>query len=221
MKREKDSEILSALLDGEASEREVQRVLAQAHDSDLLEQFFALQRLQDLQHEARADWAGVDLRAGIGARLTADSSGLKEPGTHQQHKAQASRGEEFQTSISRRVPAGNRKLWSQVAVAAGVMSLSLLLFEALPGPTQLPSPDQQVDNAASGSRLSTVSEVPVSLDAPRSDAHVLLQSSDYRARLDGLLRQHAEEAATQSADMLGLLRLSRLPAEPALEDGEP
>ena len=68
----KDKVILSAMLDGEASERDIQRILGQSHDAEIHAYWQSLVRQRDRQQVALEAWASIDLVADISASLDRD-----------------------------------------------------------------------------------------------------------------------------------------------------
>ncbi|WP_020405551.1 sigma-E factor negative regulatory protein [Hahella ganghwensis] len=66
---ERTKESLSALLDNEADDLELRRILAQAHDDEVMEVWCRYHQIRAGMNAEESAWAHVDLRQGIASRL--------------------------------------------------------------------------------------------------------------------------------------------------------
>ncbi|WP_148861935.1 sigma-E factor negative regulatory protein [Marinobacter fonticola] len=76
---ERLKETLSAMMDDQADELAVRRVLSQADKPEVREQWHRWQQLRSLMHDERRDLASVDVSAAVSAALDEASSQMPAP----------------------------------------------------------------------------------------------------------------------------------------------
>ncbi|MDG9671563.1 sigma-E factor negative regulatory protein [Hahella sp. CR1] len=187
---ERLKESMSALLDGEADELEVRRILAQSHDEEVMATWSRYQRVRDELHEEAAQWAHVDLRQGIWSALE------EEEGVDRNENVVE---EEAEPEEAR---AGGG-WWRGVAVAASVAFAAVFMVEFSGGPnTTQPAPA-----VASGQQSAPALNVNgagshLVADSGAESEDAVQFSAEHARRLNAYLMKHAEQAALNGSQVI-------------------
>jgi sigma-E factor negative regulatory protein RseA len=172
--KDKLKESVSALLDNEADELELKRILAQIHDEEVLESWQHYHQIRASLNSEEARWVSVDLRKGINAVLDEDSSAKQS---------------ETRFEVAGRDPETKHHRtgwWTGVAIAASV-ALAVIFTVQFAVPGQQNSPVVAAGN-------STVN--PPELVSETTEVQHF--SKEYEARLNDYIMQHTGHAALNS-----------------------
>jgi negative regulator of sigma E activity len=219
--KERDKEILSAMLDGQAGARDIQRILGQAHDETVKAYWRALNRQQDLLHESVAAWSAFDVSEGVALAIGSEavsSSVVTGPKPPAPAAALTLERPEFvqapglvlggrPTSVVR--VARKPPFWISLAVAASVMFISILFLESWQT-NNLGADEPAVADSASGAMVEQAAPSLAHAGFDSSEAQLAAVNSDdaYEERLRALLTRHAENAAVRPGS--GVVPLARL-----------
>ncbi|MBK8973778.1 MAG: hypothetical protein IPM37_21375 [Hahellaceae bacterium] len=178
--KEKEKVILSAMLDDEATEREIQRILGQAHDAEIHAYWQRLIRQRSQKDDSLSEWASVDLIGRVSAQLD-----LEDNARSAVSPVEAVSNESEQSSRS--------TVWAPLAIAASVMFAVILGVETWWDPV-------------SGDSVQAVA----SADKAQKDASSpgQLSEAEYEARLQALLVKHAGTALSQEGGVAPMARLT-------------
>ncbi len=228
--KDKLKESISALLDDQADELEMRKILAQSHDQEVTETWRRFHQMKAAMRPEEAAWAGVDLTKGINAALDSaalddaalDSDVLDEidPANSAFDNAERSEDSQSETEIktaSNKVTLlASRKQttsgvqthwWKGLAVAASVAFLAVLTVQF--GSVQPDSqPTQQLVEHAPA--VETLQDVE--LLANQEDA--IEFSAEHEERLAEYLMRHSGHAAFNSGkSAIPFARLTSFEAE--------
>lgn len=201
----KDLEIMSAMLDGEATERETQRILSQLHDPEMREAWQRLCQQKDGLHADSAEWSGVDISQSVMGALEAEAHATAGAPAESAAAGQALSGitaAAGSTDVSRALP-----WWQSLAVAASVAMVVVAGFQLSSGPQSgLNLPPQVVESPSGDSQALNGPVVAESLEAPQLSPE---QKAEYEAYIQELLLRHAVPGTVSGAsDIAPLARLS-------------
>jgi len=186
----KTRESLSALLDDEADDLELRRILAQAHDDELLDVWQRYHQVQAGLNSEEAAWAHIDLRVDI-------ANALDEPVGTPLPVGEKLDGATSAVSGKARVP------WWGGAIAASVAFAVILTVQTVglndPGVTPLAevSDNTGTNTGSTTHNNNTASVAPVDAYAAIDVAAVnaVEFSPEHEQRLNAYLMKHAGNAA--------------------------
>ena len=198
---DKLKESVSAMMDNEADELELRRILAQNHDEDVVAVWRRYCQLRASINKEEAPWAGINLCKEINAALDEVSGPAEQP--------------QFDLPSVKRAQAGkqNRRWWGGAAIAASV-AFAVVFSLQFDGSPQQYDPVVATNvmgaanvmgatNAQGGASTVSVTNTKGSQDTSELTLTVAALpefSAEHEARLNDYLMWHAGHAALNSGN---------------------
>lgn len=192
--KDKLRESVSALVDNEAEELEIRRILSQAHDQEVLKSWQHFHQIRASLKPDESRWAGVDLSAGINAALDESLPDSKDGTTDAVEKSVTGLSSVSSTSTSPIVSANDsgtsKQRWRGLAIAASVAFAVVFAVQFdLPGQQQGPVVAESPGNNTSAPEV-------VANGSDTSETAGLPEfSKEHEARLNEYIMRHTGHAA--------------------------
>ncbi len=206
---ERTKESLSALLDNEADDLELRRILAQAHDDEVMEVWCRYHQIRAGMSSEESTWAHIDLRKGIASRLDDELKAVDEVSSESLEVPDL---EEVETVAELSTPAATRfPWWGGAAIAASVAFAVVFSVQTIDLQSNTVPQPLIVEHSNS---QNTGTEV-----ASSGGNDAVEFSEEHEQRLNAYLMKHAGNAALNGGR--SIVPYARLTSyEPALENQE-
>ncbi|OZG70624.1 hypothetical protein BTA51_24980 [Hahella sp. CCB-MM4] len=207
---ERTKESLSALLDNEADDLELRRILAQAHDDEVMEVWCRYHQIRAGMSEEESAWAHIDLREGIASRLD-EELGIADGATPESEAVESANQANGEEPVKSAATSSRFPWWGGAAIAASVafaVVFSVQTIDLQGNTVQQPQIVEQSTPQNAGTEV-----------ASSAGGDVVEFSEEHEQRLNAYLMKHAGNAALNGGR--SIVPYARLTSyEPVLENPE-